>query len=229
VFSREQRHALLERLPEQKDSDVKFRLVYDGELPPEQRCSAEVKQRIRQQIHPQLKALWAEHPGLSHNLIPEKEGATPEVQRIADNYEKCGFRFVPLVRKANQIACRLELLVLMRQEPHRVFSGDERGDLDNRIKTLIDGLRMPRQCSELGQPRPSPTASEDPFYCLLEDDSSVFEFSVQTDRMLAPCKPEQAQRDVLAVINVHVTTDQRLEMFSLSGGTFAPANHSQPR
>ena len=163
MFREEYRH-VLERMPDARGNDVKFRLIYDGPLPPEDRAPKGLKQQIRKQFHPQLRTLWAEHPQLSQ--LVERE-----VNLIADAYKKGNYRFVPLVRLANAMACRLDILVLMRKEPYQVFSGDERGDLDNRIKTLIDGLRMPRQPGECNDALPD--KGEDPFYCLLEDDKVV--------------------------------------------------------
>jgi len=203
----------LEQFPPEGSLDlVKFRLVYDGALPPEDRATPGLKQQIREQLHPQLRNLWYEHP-MMRSYVREKHGQNhKEVDRVADAYAAHGFRWVPLIRLANHMACSLNILVLLRREPYQVFSGTERGDLDNRIKTLIDGLRMPRQKTEVGNIQP-PVGNE-PFFCLLEDDKAVYEFNVRADRLLAPPRPDQKERDVVAVISVHVTTS---EGFELSG------------
>jgi len=204
-------HCVLERWPAPEDEGVKFRLVYDGELPSEQRSTAFTKHTIRKQLHPQLKALWEQDPLLSH-IGRDTLSGTQKIDLLADDFAMCGYRFVPLVRQIAYTACRLDILVLLRDEPFSVFSGGSRnaGDLDNRIKTLIDGLRMPRQCSELaGEP---PAAGENPFFCLLDDDRLVYEFTVRSDRLLAPPRPDQAVRDVVAIIGVHVTNDLGAEM-----------------
>jgi hypothetical protein len=195
----------LEDFPPKGSVDfVKFRLVYDGPLPPEGRGQASVKQQIRKQIHPQLKHLWEVHPVLKGHSTVKHNQSISDVERIATQYERIGYRFVPLVRESSWTACRLSMLILMRDEPHRVFAGDERGDLDNRIKTLIDGLKMPKQLGDLGGE--TPAADENPFYCLLEDDKLIYEFDVIADRLLVPHRPGQNVRDVVAVIGVHVTT-----------------------
>jgi len=59
------------------------------------------------------------------------------------------------------------------------------GDLDNRIKTVFDALRMPTNVDELGG-YDAPAEEEDPFYCLLEDDYLITHLSVETDRLLEP-------------------------------------------
>jgi hypothetical protein len=50
--------------------------------------------------------------------------------------ETCGYWVIPLVTYHNWLGCELEL----------VFLGDERGaiDLDNQMKVVFDGLRMPQ-------------------------------------------------------------------------------------
>jgi hypothetical protein len=218
LFREEIRH-LLEEWPreQEREDDVKFRLVYDGPLPPNDRGLQPLKQEIRRQLHPQLQALWQDHPALAQLIKrkPEPLNYRP-VDRIADAHAIGAFKFVPLVRQANRMACRLEILVLMRKEPYQVFSGDERGDLDNRIKTLIDGLRKPRQATEVKDL--SPLAGEEPFYVLLEDDRVVYEFAVQSDRLLAPAPRDKPERDVVAIIGVHVTTNERHEIAGYSEG-----------
>ncbi len=52
--------------------------------------------------------------------------------------------------------------------------------MDNRIKTLFDGLKMPREAQDLG-PYLTPAVGEDPFYCLVEDDRLITSVSVETD------------------------------------------------
>lgn len=203
---RDSHHFLLERWPAGEAEDVKFRLVYDGILPSEQRAPAAVKQQMRQTFHPQLRTLWAQHPALS-DMTRDRTPDRRTVDKIGADYNNWGFNFVPLVRVKNQMACRLGILVLLREPPYQVFTGRPQGDLDNRIKSLLDGLRMPRQRGELADTHPG--ADEDPFFCLLEDDTLISEFTVTTDRLLAPVRPDQGERDVVAVIDVEITNLDR--------------------
>jgi hypothetical protein len=64
------------------------------------------------------------------------------------------------------------------------------GDLDNRIKTLIDCLKIPRSKNELPADV-SPLADEDPFFVLLEDDNQVTGLKVETDMLLDPIEQGQ--------------------------------------
>jgi hypothetical protein len=182
--------------------EMQFRLMLRGSLPPDKRGTVPVKHRIRRELHPQLKALWQQHPALKNSFEPRKDkGGISRVEELARSYSHSGFRFVPLVKKAH-FACSLDILLLRRQEPHRAF--DPVGDLDGRVKTLIDGLRMPQLGQEVGANQPGP--DEDPFYCLMDDDSAIFNFQVTVDRLLVPQEPNEQDRDIVAIIGVQITT-----------------------
>ena len=101
---------------------------------------------------------------------------------VANNYKEFGYRFLPLVREDISLLCSVSILFLRRDIPGSIISA---GDLDNRIKTIIDGLRRPRNAKELvGNETPKP--GEDPFFVLLEDDSQVTHLEVETDTLLDP-------------------------------------------
>ncbi len=206
---------LLEHAPcvgDDRDA-MKFTLVIRGNLPPDKRSTADAKHRLRRELHPQLRVLWQQHPHLKNLWNANHDGEIP-VQKVANNFSRCGFRFVPLVRNDNGRACWLDILLLRREEPHRLFSGA--GDLDNRVKTLIDALRMPQQCSEVANQGPS--EDEDPFFCLLDDDRLIYEFSVASDRLLVPTEPDEPHRDVVAIIAVEVkSTDGYDPMVMMNG------------
>ncbi len=79
------------------------------------------------------------------------------------------------------------------------------GDIDNRIKTVIDALRRPRNQAELVGDDATPGPDEDPFFCLLEDDKMVSHFSVETDTLLDPPTNEEAdQRKAKLIITVEL-------------------------
>ncbi|GAB4225394.1 MAG: hypothetical protein Kow0032_01140 [Methyloligellaceae bacterium] len=90
------------------------------------------------------------------------------------------------------------------------------GDLDNRIKTLIDALRRPRSKNELVEQHQNPGKGEDPFYCLLEDDDQVSALTVETDTLLDP--PNDDEND-LRKVKIVVAVELKpylVTMFNLS-------------
>lgn len=77
-----------------------------------------------------------------------------------------------------------------------------RGDLDNRLKTLIDALRFPGTPQEAGGANPQ--AGEDPFFCLLEKDDYVTGLTVETDRLLDANLHGEDESTVNLVISVEI-------------------------
>jgi len=144
-----------------------------------------------------MRSFWQHHPILKDRWRAEGN-ERPLVEQHADEYARYGFRWVPLVPKGEGVAVSLNIVVLRREDPYRIF--EDTGDIDNRIKTLLDGLRMPRQLTELDGA--TPQAGEDPFFVLMEDDGSIFEMNVTTDRLFVPPDPNEPHRDVVALIQV---------------------------
>jgi hypothetical protein len=186
---------------------MEFRLVYQGPLPSASAASPKPKAQhaIRKQLHLQLEQYWKEHPHLKHFLVAGDLGGVPlgdprnVVTRLAKTFDHGGHGFVPLVREQEDMYCSLNILFLRRDRPGRIVSGG--GDLDNRLKTLMDALRIPDKTSGLpDQPEPG----FNPIFCLLQDDAQVTSLHVTTDRILAPLEPNQRETDVVLIIHVHI-------------------------
>jgi hypothetical protein len=194
---------------------MQFRLTYQGPLPSQQKKSgiAVAKHLIRKQLHKQLAQLWKDHDFLKFyvegyvkstsdaegNIVP----LGPRViEAMADKHRIGDFRFVPLVGDEDTfgpLSCALDILFLRRSKPGALVSG---GDIDNRIKTLLDALRMPQDLNELKNIQRE--AGEDPFYCLMTDDRLVTEIKVTTDQLLMPPEPHRT-KDVNLVIHVRTS------------------------
>jgi hypothetical protein len=199
---------------------VDFRLIYQGRLPAEGRSDTRAadKHRIRQAFHPQLRELWNQHPQLkAYQKKPDWSKIGSQMEQRAENFSRCGYRFVPLVTWEEDIACSLDILFLRRDSPgNLVRSG---GDIDNRIKVLFDALRMPDGCKELAGNAPG--EGEDPFFCLLENDSMITGVNVATDRLLRPVADAEAIHHVMLIIQVKVfPTNPLIGNPRLPKGTF---------
>jgi hypothetical protein len=96
--------------------------------------------------------------------------------------------------------CSLDILFLRRHDAGSLIANG--GDIDNRIKVLFDGLRMPGNDAELGGLLIEP--DEDPFFCLLEDDALITRVSVETDRLLLPLEANGDEDDVFLVIHATI-------------------------
>ncbi len=160
---------------------MRFRLTYEGELRPTQgeprgnqaNPLASHKHTIRTEFHGQLKRLWETNQFLhNHRVFPEygplnfpvgsftgvwgggEDRKISLIDYTAGKYHEFGYKFVPLVRDELSLSCSLSILFLRRDIPGSVIQA---GDLDNRVKTIIDALRRPRNAKELvGHETPGP-------------------------------------------------------------------------
>lgn len=163
---------------------MRLRLTFDGEIKED---AADGKHLLRKCFHMQLSNLWDVHPRLKNSRHPVIPAVTWEPLRdyLAREYVRNNYNYVPLVRKRMQLDCALHILMLRTDAPGSVIRS---GDLDNRVKTIIDGLRMHQGSQELGA-YPDPEPHEKPFFCLLEDDDLVTRLSIDTDTVLQPPQP----------------------------------------
>lgn len=196
---------------------VKFTLVFDGDLPASgNRSKLEAVWDIRNQLSEQLDALWATHRALrtlhlearrprtpgaygwADFLHPGKGKASPfltppEWEDLAAPLRIEGRNYRPLVRASFQLACALDILFLRGEDPGAVVM--QGGDIDNRIKTLLDALRVP-----LAGERKTREPVADPLNCLLESDTLVSGLAIRTDRHLgATARRPAAVRLVIGV------------------------------
>jgi len=93
------------------------------------------------------------------------------------------FTFVPLVNPRVDLIAELDIVLLRPEPPGSIIT--QSGDIDNRLKTLFDALRMPHNLAELPQGE-APAPDEPRFYVLLEDDNLIQHVAVRTDRLLEP-------------------------------------------
>lgn len=145
--------------------------------------SREDTQKLRRHFHNQLSVLWNSSVLLEAKkyLDPSRAGSVTEINLIQN---VGSFQFAPIVSQAhgwNTIA-EIDILFMRPSEPGQLLGHG--GDLDNRIKSLFDGLRMPSINELPDNDKPAP--DETPFFCVLQDDSLVTGFSVKTDRLLVP-------------------------------------------
>ena len=208
---------------------MRFRLIYEGELKPSgldpltgnSDKMAEHKHCIRRQLHPQLRQLWQTNRFLSTHTVDDNQydaqsspanndvdhgkwgpSNVPLVEAVAARYPLFGYRFVPLVTEALSLRCALRIVLMRRDDIGSVIQA---GDLDNRIKTLIDGLRRPNAPQEIPAANITPSADEDPFFALLDDDKLITELTVETDTLLdEPTGKKASNRWVRAIITVEL-------------------------
>jgi hypothetical protein len=173
---------------------MEFRLIYEGPLHGQGARSSH-KWEIRRALHPQLKRLWQEQPLAAAAQALLAQPARPGQLSVV--IEKGGVLVAPLVTARLDLYAEVSVM-LLRQQPRGALITDG-GDLDNRLKTLLDGLRVPHGSLE-GRSELPVMPDPSPMFCLLEDDALVSKIAVESDRLLRPASPDE----VVAVIHVHV-------------------------
>ena len=174
--------------PEFARKVVEFHLLYAGEL---LKSGGNTSRRawekhcLRRYFHDQLKRLWETHLALKYyaDKTVEWDHKPPErfLDSLAKNHEKGGIGFIPIATEGNGLVLSLDVLLLRPERPGAIL--DSAGDIDNRMKVLIDALRIPREVSEMKR-REGDDPDPNPMYCLMTNDSLVTTLKVQTDRLL---------------------------------------------
>jgi hypothetical protein len=72
------------------------------------------------------------------------------------------------------------------------------------MKTIFDALRLPSNRDELGG-YVSPVEGEEPFFCLLEDDSLISHAAIETDTLLQPTGASWQANDARLVVTIRLS------------------------
>lgn len=156
---------------------IEFTLVYRGELRPSGKPSH--KHAVRQRFHRQLRHLW-HHPAkmapgsLSH-IRPDL--SDPGLLRPVGPF-KC----LPVISENGYNVAEVQVTLLHPEPAGSILT--RTGDIDNRLKTLFDAMKMP-SVAELPRGK-EPGPNEIPFFCVVEDDHLITTVSVDTKRLLDP-------------------------------------------
>ena len=185
---------------------MKFRLYYRGPL--KSNGNPKDKQKLRRAFHSQLKDLWTRSP-LVHQaqdfLNPEYElSVVKKVDR---------WTFTSIINETHHLIADLNITILRPEEPGSLIT--QGGDIDNRLKTLLDALTIPKS-NQI--PRgDSAGDDEQPCHCLLEDDNLITGLNVTVDRLLRSGASDPDPSEVLMMICVDVSaTRGTLENLELS-------------
>ncbi|VAW11027.1 hypothetical protein MNBD_ALPHA09-1036 [hydrothermal vent metagenome] len=119
---------------------------------------------------------------------------------LSNKHHQGDWKFIPLVTKELELNCSIDVLFLRPDRPVDVVWG---GDIDSRIKTLIDSLKVPDVNDGYNEIKPD---SSDPrLFCLLEDDNLVTELRIRTDQLLEPLSSNEEKTGTFLVITVDIS------------------------
>lgn len=197
---------------------MEFRLTYSGNLFSTGNDSrmkgdkrADHKHAIRLAFHPQLKRLWDVTPFLKSGggtgptallLSGDASGrgrVSCNPNYLSKKHADYGWGFIPLVTSDLNLLCSIDVLLLRPQQPGGVVN---HGDIDGRLKTLLDALAKPD--SNQSYEERSHTRETNPMYVLLEDDNLITKVSVETDQMLESATSKYDKNEVRLVITVRL-------------------------
>lgn len=177
---------------------MEFTLYYRGHLKAATTKNRRRREKhaLRKRFHEQLNELWNQTPLKDHRdfleptshaiqrfLAPYEEGFGYEYDNITLPRKIEAFHFVPTVSAHLHMAADLTITLLRPEPPGQIVTHS--GDIDNRLKTLLDALKVPSQPDDL-PPKSSPSEAETPFFCLVEDDNLIANLDMKSDRLLDP-------------------------------------------
>ncbi len=175
---------------------MKFKLLYFGEVLTNPKKRAQHIADIRLQFHEQLKKLVEHSPWdkLSQYMMPGATKSPITTKHVG------GVDFNPIITPTLKLIGELDIKIL-----HPEIIGVARTDIDNRVKTLMDGLRCPQNEHEVGENTPKNIG---PIYTLLDDDHLVTKISVNTSHLLSFEMFKDAHKDlkdpIFVLIDVNV-------------------------
>jgi Endodeoxyribonuclease RusA. len=158
---------------------MEFCLHYYGKL--KSRDNATGKHAIRQTLHHQIHSLCMSDP--FENAFKQDLDGTRSDKDKPMYVEHDGKRYWFLISEYLATVVDVNITILVPHDLGRMVQNG--GDIDNRIKTLFDALRVPAVASEI----PASDAFEygtSGMYCLLQDDKLINRVSIRSYRDHAP-------------------------------------------
>jgi hypothetical protein len=156
---------------------MQFRLVFEGEIRSSQNPDKlRMVHNIREQLAPQVEGVW-EYPPYS-DVLDWRLQQPPGELSIYKSYQN--HVFLPLVAERVGLCGEVDILLLRRQPKGSIISSQ--GDLDNRMKMLIDALRAPTP-SEVQALQKKGLLHDGPHYCVFHDDNLITNLSINVDRL----------------------------------------------
>ena len=122
------------------------------------------------------------------------EHKATQIDAIAKRYGG----FVPIANGDFGMLCELEVLFLRPEPPGKLWKkGSGGGDIDNRMKVLIDALSIPEPGVVVRN-----ESEPNPIFVLLSDDSLITSLKITADTLLDPATNDKHEACVIIHANV---------------------------
>lgn len=168
---------------------LRFRLFFRGGLAGSGKPNQ--KWEIRRQFAAQLENLWLQEP-LKGSAKFKDISYQPSDCYLGET--RNGIEYFPIVSEKVFTVAELDILMLRPGDPGFITVGG--ADLDNRLKTLLDGLQPPNANDTYV---PENFDRTQPVACLLQDDKLITRLNVETDRLL---EDDAHKNEVVMVVQV---------------------------
>jgi len=145
-----------------------FTLHYKGPL--YSNGNSKHKHELRRHFHQQLQKY----------IEPSEKKIMIEAMESYCLVQRDKYRFIPLISDDIHMAGQIDVFLLKPGPRGSIVT--QGGDIDNRLKTLLDSLKVPE--SNAIPKGFEPEEDENPFYCVLKDDSLITKLTVNTDQLL---------------------------------------------
>ncbi|PDQ19275.1 hypothetical protein CN311_20415 [Mesorhizobium sanjuanii] len=156
-------------------------------------------------IHPQMEALWSLQPLKNNDWLRSRSESNLGVLEVRN-----GFEFAPLI--STSVGLLAEINVTILRNRHSNDRQGIHGDIDNRVKTLFDALRIPT-LGEINVLSEKGVIFHERTFCLLQDDDLVTKLTVETDRWLG-VPPHQTLAIIRVAIKASTVTMDNLDLLS---------------
>jgi len=155
---------------ENRDPVIKGTLTYTGLLlaATDSKTRNPNKNDIRWHFSKQLTTLLVYG---DFSRLPQEAGKSPV---LGETKKFKGVNFMPVVPKSALLMCNLSIRIERRERPGLLIHD---GDIDNRLKTIFDALKMPQNDNEVVSPD---GVLPNKCVCLLEDDSMIAALNLVT-------------------------------------------------
>jgi hypothetical protein len=193
---------------------MRFSLKYEGELKSttDRNTRVKHKNRLRWHFSDQLDELMMRgdftrmprHESDVVKPIDDKGFRIHSTKISGQDFEQVWY--IPVIDRTLNISCSLHVRIDRPERPGSLFErgGENGGDLDNRIKTLLDALRVPHNVNEA---RRSETRPDLNFcVCLFDDDSMVTSLYIETRPSLRPLPRGHVELTIDVEIRAHDLT-----------------------
>jgi hypothetical protein len=139
------------------------------------------------------------NPPIQWGVVADRLSGNPrEILDLCEPMDRHGAWFRPLVRESFALHCGLSIRFLRKEPPGRIYQG---GDIDGRMKTLLDALAMPQHKEQVLE---RDTTEFDPIYCLIEDDSMISGLEIESERLLGNNQEEADYVKLFIEVDVRI-------------------------